>query len=77
MTVQKTRRKPRGKPSKNIGSGIPGVLNAIRCEKISETIPVKVQFSLKRFLKQNAGKQGVSAWVREAIILRIREEKKR
>lgn len=47
------------------------VLQAVRCEKISEVLPVKVQLSLKLALKRIAGKRGVSTWVREAIIEKL------
>lgn len=59
------------KSSKNERSSIAEVLIAVHREKISETIPVKVQLSVKNCLKRLAGKRGVSAWVREVIIEKL------
>jgi len=51
--------------------GIPKVLRNIHYEKISEVVPVKVQLSLKNCLKQLAGNQGVSTWIRELILEKL------
>lgn len=69
--MKKSSKEPRPKTSKNEDCGIPRVLEAIHYEKVSETIPVKVHLSVKRCLKRIAGKQGVSTWVREAILEKL------
>ena len=53
--------------------GIPKVLNQIRHEKITEVVPVKVQASLKLFLRHHA-EPTVSAWVRQLILTELRRE---
>lgn len=69
---------PRGKRSKTPGLGIPRVLAAIRHEKINEVVPVRLQLSLKNYIKRQARKEGVSAWIRAAVIEKlILEERKR
>ena len=60
------------KPSKNERNSIAKVLDAVHHEKISEIIPVKVQLSVKNCIKQIAGNQGVSTWVRQVIIEKLR-----
>lgn len=70
-------RTPRAKPSKNPGLGIPEVFAAIRYEKINEVVPVKLQLSLKKYIKQHARKEGVSAWIRTAILEKLERMAKR
>ena len=68
----KSKQEPRGKQPKNPRQGIPRLLAAIKHEKISEVIPVKVQLSLKNYLK--SVKPSVSSWVRDAILEKLRRE---
>lgn len=67
-------RQPKENRAETHGLGIPSVLKNIRLEKASEVCPVKLQFSLKKFLKKYAGAQGVSGWVREVIIEKLTRE---
>ena len=60
------------KTSENHKLGIPDILNQIRHEKISETVPVKLPYSLKKYLQET--KPNVSAWVRHAILEELRRE---
>jgi len=67
-------REPKENRSETPHVGILKVLKAVHYEKVSETIPVKVQLSVKKYLKQVAKEEGVSAWIREAIIMRLQKE---
>lgn len=66
------RRTSRGKHPRNHESSIPTLLRRIRGEKISETIPVKLQPSLKRFIKQTP--VPVSTFVRNLIISELQSQ---
>ena len=68
----KSKQEPRGKQPKNPSSGIPRLLAAIKHEKISEVIPVKVPYSLKIYLRQRHNP--VSTWVRAAILEKLERE---
>ena len=73
MENKKTR-VPKENPSPSPTLGIPKVLRNIHLEKASEVCPVKLQFSLKKFLKNYAGAKGISGWIRETVIRRLEEE---
>lgn len=74
MTPQKRHEKARLTSSKTSSLGIPRALANLHREKITEVLPVKVQYSLKSIIQELAGEHHVSTWVREAIIMRLKEE---
>ena len=69
--VKQNNKDPEGKPSQIVSLGIPQLLRKIRIEKATEPCPVKLQLSLKNFLKKHAGAQGVSGWIRETVIEKL------
>ncbi len=62
----------RAKHREEAGHGIPDVLQAIRLEKKTEIIPVKVQYSLKLYLQEH--ETSVSRFCREAILEKLRRQ---
>lgn len=77
MNDKKQSNSPRQKPSESHTQGIPELFAAIRYEKINEVVPVKLQFSLKKYIKQVAGKKGASAWIREVILEKLEHTTKK
>ena len=73
MMCGKSTGEPRGKHPENLRQGIPKLLAAIRHEKITEVVPVKLQASLKLFLKHHA-EPSVSTWIRRLILTELRRE---
>jgi len=74
MNLQKGHQKPRLNSSKTLTLGIPRALANRHREKITEVLPVKVQYSVKLAVKELAGEHHVSTWIREAIIMRLQAE---
>ena len=74
-SIKKSKQIPCPKRDKTTGPGIPQlarkVLAAIRYEKSSEVVPVRLPISLKNYIKQAAGNQGVSAWIRTVILEKL------
>lgn len=76
MTLQKKHKTPRLNHSKTLTLGIPRALRNLHREKISEVLPVKVQYSLKLIIQELAGERHVSTWIRQLIIEKLEEEGK-